>query len=484
MIQHLKKLLKGSAIYGIGAALNQALNVLLTPLFTSYFSPEDHSIFSVLGFFSAILSTIFLFGFGTSIGLCYYENSSVENKRKTIWTSFIVLLIAAIFMLILFYPSIDYYNHYLFKNAYYPNYIAITLVSSVFTNILIPLTLYLQFEEKQLGYVMITVITTIFSISVRIIAVVYIGAGVNGVVIGQFLAVLLQFLITFLWVVRYIKFGFSIEITKKLFRYGLPLIPSFFTLFVLQQGNVYFLEQYSNSRELGLYSIGFSIGSFITLITNAIATAWFPFAMSFQEKRQEAETIFGKITTYYAFAVGSISLCFYVFARPVIHIMTNYRYWDAEELVGLSATTWFLAFFFNLLLPPMYFEKETKYVSLIQAISSGGYVLVALWLIPIYGNKGAFLSLLLGYGFMNLLFHLWNRYKYPAYIGIRYEKKKLISFIFLYVGFVYFHYLFNNFLISTILFICFVLCLVYLLDKTEKDHIKAVLSTIKFKNNG
>ncbi|TAF65988.1 MAG: hypothetical protein EAZ55_07155 [Cytophagales bacterium] len=480
MSENINKLFKGTIIYGLGAALNKGLSVLLTPLFTAYLNPEDYAIFAVLNFFSVILSTIFLFGFGSSIGLCYYENELIESKKRVIWTSFTILFITSILMFCVFYLTIPLYNDLLFKNSSQYDFIFITIVSTVFINITTPLTLYLQFEQKQYQYVMITLVTTISSILLRLILIVYLDYGISGLIIGNLFACVVQFLITFMWIVKDVKFVFSKSISKKLFAYGLPLIPSFFILLILQQGNIYLLEHFTNNRALGLYSVGFAFGSFITLVTNAIATAWFPYAMSFTQNKEEARITFGRIISYYTISVGTLSLLFYVFDFPLVYLLTNEKFWDARYFIGGTATVSFISLYFNFLLAPMYFEKETRYVSLIQLIATIIYFLLAILLIPSIGSIGTMISLVFGYLAMIFILHLWNLMKKTQYLQIKYEGKRLFIFTILYLIFVIIHYIFNNFAVSCFSFLLFSIGIFQLINKDEKNYIK--LYFVGFKN--
>ena len=105
---------------------------------------------------------------------------------------------------------------------------------------------------------------------------------------------------------------------KELLRLGLPLVPSFAFLFILMHSNKYILEWHSGLEAVGIYSIGFNFGMAISIITGGIATAWYPFFMSYLNKLDEARLVFGRILTYYFLAIGLLCAAFFIFAKPIV----------------------------------------------------------------------------------------------------------------------------------------------------------------------
>src|SRR4030067_396896 len=88
------RLAKGTLIYGIGGILNRSVNFLLLPVFTSYLTPADYGIFSILGLIGFIVTPVFSLGSGVSMGICYFEGGTQEKKEATIWTTFTMLALS------------------------------------------------------------------------------------------------------------------------------------------------------------------------------------------------------------------------------------------------------------------------------------------------------------------------------------------------------------------------------------------------------
>jgi O-antigen/teichoic acid export membrane protein len=128
----------------------------------------------------------------------------------------------------------------------------------------------------------------------------------------------------------------------------------------------------------------------------------------FLDRQQEARQIFGRILTYYVLGVGSLTLLFFILARPVVMLMTQPAFHQAYKAVGFSASAQFLIGVFTLLLPGIYFAKEVKYVNLVQGAAALASLGLNLVLIRAYGGVGAAAALAIGMLLLVAFQLAWN----------------------------------------------------------------------------
>jgi O-antigen/teichoic acid export membrane protein len=195
----------------------------------------------------------------------------------------------------------------------------------------------------------------------------------------------------------------------------LPVAPSFAFLFVLMHANRYLLEWRAGIEAVGIYSIGFSLGATISLLTGGILTAWYPFFMSYMERREEAKALFGRIFTYYVLGVGGLCLLYFLAARPVVFLLTQPAFHAAADVVGLVALAHVLVGAFNFFLPNLYFHKDIKYISIVQGIAAAVALVGNHVLIGRFGLIGAAIGLVAGSLLMTLMMWGWNRLNATRY---------------------------------------------------------------------
>lgn len=481
MLKDLQKLLKGSIIYGLGIAINQLLNIFLLPLFTKYLQPNDYGIASVLSTFSLVLYYVFSLGFGTSIGLIYYEKESLEHRNNTIWTSFYSLLILSFCVVITGFLFKDQISYLLFNNNDNKTFVLYTIISTFFTIIIIPFYLKLQFEEKQTVFVIITIINTVLSVFINVYFIIILKRGIQGRIEATTISACINFVLLLIPVIKNSLFKLNKIISISLIKYGLPVIPSFISLYILQQGNIYFLTKFHSLKLVGLYSIGTSFASGIMLLLTAFTTAFYPFAMSFINKKEEAKTLFGKIFTYYIFGVGLISLQFYIFAKPVVFLFTQPPFHESYKVIGLLSTAFFLLPVFNIMMLPIYWKKDIIYITIIQIISAILYIIFAIIVIKNFGLIGGAFALIFAYLILDTLTYMWCRINHEKYLQIVFEWGRIIKFL----AFFILSVLLNHFIdlaeypmkliYITLIEIAFVFLISLLLKKEEKEWLTVIL---------
>ena len=209
-------------------------------------------------------------------------------------------------------------------------------------------------------------------------------------------------------------------------------------------------------------------------MTGGIATAWYPFFMSYMERQSEVMVIFGRIFTYYVFGVGLLTIFFFLAAKPTVYFLTQERFHDAYLVVGYVALANFLQTLFCLFLPGLYFKSEVKYVSLVQGLAALLSLPINYFLIVNMGLIGAGIGLAAGNLLMVTLMYGWNCLNSTKYPMIKYEWGRVFSFLFLAIVIIIFYEQIPatsiaGEILKSILFFLIASCyILFLLNKKEK----------------
>jgi O-antigen/teichoic acid export membrane protein len=427
----LSRLGKNVLIYGIGGGLNRLLNFLLLPLFTSYLTPTEYGISSILSVVVFLITPLFSLGLGAAIGIPYFDGQEADQKPATIWTSFTLLALSVSVMLFGGFGLAARISQVIFQSEDFADLVTISLVTAGLSILCMPFTYRLQFDERVHAFVALTFISSVVMTGVAIWMVVLMKRGILGLLqanlIGQFVTLGLFMAAT----VPVMPLRFSRRIAGELIRLGVPLIPSFAFLFVIQHGNKYILQWLYGLDVVGIYGIGFNIGMFMSLPVTAFQNAWYPYFMSFVGRQEEAPVIFSRVLTYYMLGFGGMSLLFFIFARPLVMVMTQPAFHQAYQVVGLAAAAQCLIGVSSILLPGMYFARKVEYVSFIQFIAAVASVILNIVLIRLFGILGGAIALPLALIIMNLTQLIWNTRQ--GYLRVPYETGRLVKFTIVYL---------------------------------------------------
>jgi O-antigen/teichoic acid export membrane protein len=433
MRQPFWRLARGTVIYGVGGILSRFVTFLLLPVFTSYLTPADFGISSMLGFIGLFLTAVFSLGLGAAMGICYFEGDDRCRKETTIWTVFTVLGISVSLLAVLGCVFAQEISLLAFRTPQYHYLVTLSVLSTCLNILGIPFLLYFQFEDRAKTFVILAIVSTFIGIGLNILMVVILEKGIQGLIESVLIGQAVTLLVFLLPVIPVVRYRFSRTLTCEILKLGVPLIPSFAFLFVIQQGNKYILQGLNGLDTVGIYTVGFNLGLMMNLIVSGFTSARMPYFMSFINKRDEARILFGRVLTYYAFTFGGLSLLFYMTARPVVMIMTKTAFHEASKVVGLSATAQLLTGVFSIFLPAIYFAKEVRYVTLIQGISAFLAVALNLLLILWIGMLGSAIGLVLGILVMSILQHAWNLKRKRFYLNVQYEWNRILRFSVFYV---------------------------------------------------
>lgn len=433
MKEQIFRLGKNSVIYGVGGMLTRFINLLLLPLFTAYLTPADYGVLALLALLSFVAQPVFSLGLSAAMGPSYFEGNDERRKSETIWTAFLILLgsVTVLTSIAWLFPS--KLSMLALQSPEYGHLVSITLTGCAVSILSRPFTQRIQFEERAKAFVIMTVITSIISIVLSVITVVFLGWGVEGMVISQLLGQTIHFLTFLIAGAKGAEFLYGKAIARELLRLGIPLVPSFAFLFILMQSNRYILQLFAGLEQVGIYSVGFSIGMVMSVAVGAVSTAWYPFFMSYLEKQKDAEILFGKVFTYYVYLLGTLCMLFFVGAKLVVSVMTQPAFHHAYVVVGFAASAQFFIGIFNMLLPGMYYTKEVKYVSVVQGLSALLSIGLNIILIKWSGLLGAAIALSLSHFLMAAFQYLWNLRRRDKYIKIKYEWRRLAIFLVLLV---------------------------------------------------
>ena len=205
--------------------------------------------------------------------------------------------------------------------------------------------------------------------------------------------------------------------------------------------------------------------------------------VSIKNKKEEASLIFGKISSYYIYSFGALSLSLYCFAELIILLFTNKNFYDSYKVIGLLSTSQIIMGFSSIANMESYICKESIYIVVIQIFSSLIFVLFSYYFSSLFGSIGASLALIISNLILITMTLLWNKKRKEKYINIKYELKNISIFIGLYT-FSCSSILFLNVydfyirLVYNCLIFSFLIFIIHnkLLKKEEKDKIKNFFS--------
>ena len=390
LFQQISKVSKHSLIYGMGTASTAVVGMFLVPLYTRYLTPADYGVLGLLATTTAVVATLVPLGVTGGLTMSYYQKKDdEEDRRKALGTAFIFLTINSLILLAILQACSGVLSSLFFQTAEYTNHFRLVFLTA-FLNAGVVLTmLTLRVQQKPVRYISITITQFLISMGLNVWFLVGLKWGVYGILTSTAITAGLIYLYTVPKLIKDSALKFSWDKLKEMVHYGAPFIPSNVFGKVMRLSDRYFLIFMSTATQLGLYSMGYRMGSMVgVLLLSPFLAAWGPFFWSVH-KQPNAKEIYSRIFTYYMLVIMGATLVLSVLAKEVLVILATPPFYDAYRVVPLVALSWVLLGGFNLLSVGAGLEKKTKWVPLITGVGAVVNLGLNAVFVPLWGMMGA-----------------------------------------------------------------------------------------------
>ncbi len=424
MIQHFKKLSKHTIVYGLGDIINKAIAFLLIPLHTHNLKTGEYGEYALIYAIEIALPIILSFGFHASILKVFFDYDTAEQRRETIATTIYFIFLTALPITLLLVFNAPYISQLIgFEGTLdYPFYLRLTF-GTAFFSLFRQITLaILRAYERSILYTIINIINFTTLIILNFIFVGILQKKADGIVQSSFLTSVFIFVLLLIMVLPKLKPALSKEKLKKLFDFGLPLVPGGLATWALTLFDRFLLNEMLGSEQVGLYEIGHKFGMMVNMVlVQPFRTAWLPFVFSIQ-KAEEAKQICSRTLTYY-FALG-LFLCLglSVMARELILLTTARQYLEAHRAISLIAFSYFFFGIYYTVDVGVLIEGKTGVYAIVAWLGSALNIGLAFLLIPAFGMIGAGWAKLLAFLLLAVVMYFIAQQYYP----IKYEIKRLL----------------------------------------------------------
>ncbi|HYM27152.1 MAG TPA: oligosaccharide flippase family protein, partial [Steroidobacteraceae bacterium] len=303
----LRRLLAGSALYALGGVATRLIAVLLLPVFTAYMSPAEYGAAALLVTLSALLVPLFSLGLAGSIGISYFNTPGAQPRHAVMWSAGWLLLASAALLAAVGWVAREPLSTLALGSPEIALPTALGFALAAASVLALPWQLKLQFEERPAAFIAASLAGVVVTVGVSLWLVVVARLGAVGVLTGALAGQAVGALAAF-------ALAAGVPVTRDLgpaarglLRNGLPLVPSFFLVFVLQQGVRWELQWTHGLDALGVYSVGASLGGAMGVLTAAFGSAWTPFALGHAERQGAASEVLGRVTLYYVALFGFVT---------------------------------------------------------------------------------------------------------------------------------------------------------------------------------
>ncbi|MDR7130530.1 O-antigen/teichoic acid export membrane protein [Algoriphagus sp. 4150] len=442
VLKNIKNLASDSMIYGLAGIATRVMGVLLTPLYTRVYTPDDYGVFGLVNNAYSLIALLLILCLDNSTARWFYDTEDYGYRKKIISTWFwFYLLISFIFAAFFFFTA-AYWSQFIVYNSeesiQYIQILAFSLPVSVAT---VVATKVLRFEKKPKSTVLLTFLQALFLIIANVIFVLILDQGLKGAFTARLVAFAFMLPLSMYYLKRWlgqIKLS-DFPLLVKMIKYSLPFLPASLSIWIINLSAVFFLNGKVSNEELGLFQIAFAIAGFSGIVVNAFQQAWSPFAFSIIHQENAKET-YGKILLAYLLSIGSLTLLASLFSLEALMIVATPKYYDAANIASILVFSSLFAGLTNIADLGSAISKKTAPLGIVYSFSSIILILLNVYLIPIYGVYGAAVAVCVS----QLLTPVFVFYFSQKTYAIPYDFLRSFSYMLLLFSVAFLGYYFSN----------------------------------------
>jgi O-antigen/teichoic acid export membrane protein len=219
---------------------------------------------------------------------------------------------------------------------------------------------------------------------------------------------------------------FSFPELRRMFLYGIPLIPTSIALWGVSlidrslliklggaplKGHAAMLKA---EAATGQYAVANRYGALMLFAITAFTLAYGPFQLSlWQEDAELEKAVRARMLTYLSVALVGVAMLLALFAREITTIIAP-RYTQAYEAVGLLTMSGAVFGVSNLVLFGIGITRRTGYIALYTGVALVFNVVLNVLLIPPWGMMGSAFATLVAYAVLAGFYYHRSQILYPT----------------------------------------------------------------------
>lgn len=462
--------------YGFGPLVAGVLTALTLPILTWYFSEEDIGRLTLL----QILVSLSVMIFSLSLHQAYVrEYNEVVNKKELLLVSIfpgLLLLILAIFLLILYlFLSPQYFLSSIIFGVESNIIVILIILSIIFSFFINVLNHVIRMEEKGFSYSIMQIIPKLIFVLVLVFITVF-GQDKNFVSLN--IAFAFSIFITFviaMYLTRrswsgLLSTNFNMKLMKETLSFSFPLMFGGIAYWGVFTVDRVFLKIYSGLESVAIYAVATTFASCVTLLSSIFTTIWHPMVYKWAKDGLDNYKIqeLINVITLTIFFIWSLIGCF---SWVIPYFLPN-KYYEVEYLVVACASGPLLYLLSELTVIGIGLSRKSKYSLYASFMAFLGCLLMNITLIPLYGVKGAAITMVLTF---SLLLVLRTEFSVKLYCDFL-SRRKIYIIMLLYVIFTIFFVLKQP---GVVLYVFFWLILMFVVLMLFKKEFFKIISYVK-----
>lgn len=409
-------------LYGLGSASSQAIVILLIPVYTRWLGASEYGTLVLLTGLQAVLVVLASSGLGVGMLRSFYDYSDERDQRTVASTAAWAIVTLSVIVAGVSVLLTDELVRIIHIESITAHHVRLVALITLFEGLgVLPLSVF-RAKRQALRFSL----TTTAALAVRILAIVYFVAvlegRVQGALYGMIVGASFATLIGYAQVIGTLGIGIDCSELRKMLRFGLPLVSAGLLAWVLSVSGRYFVAKYVGVYDAGIYTLADRFATvLLVLLIQPLDLVWLPVMLSVRDKSY-ARLFYARALKYYVMGATFLGLGLSVFGEEVLTAMTTQEFMPARHYVFPLCLAQVMFGASRLLNVGTDLARKSENRILAMATSTVVFVGLCVALTPRWGIAGTAWSLVVAYSILCWASFILADRLYP----IQYEWVKIV----------------------------------------------------------
>jgi len=370
----------------------------LVPVFTRYLTKSEYGTIAILDSTVEIFGALFAIGLGRAVVRFFHNTDNDWQRNRIVSTGMVISSTITIFALIVLAFVYRPVAFLAFKSHDNENFVLLAISTLL---IGIPggiVSAVLMASERSRLVCIIEFIRIIFSTLLKLILVVFLEKGIEGVLWTNFtVAVLFNFGMA-VWMFFSVGINIDRSLIRPMIRYGLPFAPGVICSIAMSSLNRFYLNAYGTTEQVGLYQLAYQLPAAIySMIAGSFERIWSSHTVFIVSQASDASNQYKRISTYFLSFLSFVLFAIAISANLIVKIFAAPSYAPAALYVPFIAFSFWIQTFNIFVRTGVILSKDTYLLTLNYLLTLGMTVLFNWLLISRFGTYGAAYAAILIY---------------------------------------------------------------------------------------
>jgi O-antigen/teichoic acid export membrane protein len=406
------RVIRDGTIYLVAGIANKLVPFLLLPLVTRYLSPGEFGQLAVFLVMNGLAQSVVGMAMHTNIASNFYSESRVE--MASVIGNVLLMLLATTTVALLATGALAAWRAQVFSVPtnvvmFTPLLALLAMVGTLYTTIL-------RNQRRPWAFAAFQVAQMLLNVGVMLVLLVGLRIGWLAQV-GGLLISLGTFAVVALVAIRrqgYLDLRYDRAKARDVLALSLPLVPHALGGTLIALSDRLFIEKLVGLEAVGLYSLGYSFGMVIGMVTDAAIRAWTPWVYRVLAdptdagRRQVVQSCYAMIALFFA-AAGALALV----APWVLPYVVDARFHGASAFVGWVALGYAVRGIYQVFFPFLVHVRRTHFLVVSTLAAAAVNLALNYVLIARYGAIGGAYATIAAFAVSATLVFLYQKKHYP-----------------------------------------------------------------------